>query len=87
MTGLILKVDCPDQHGIVAKISSFVAGYTGNLVEFSQFSDAPNEKFFARVEIDTTELSVEVDDFIAGFSTLGKSLSFSHSDFTFKDIL
>jgi formyltetrahydrofolate deformylase len=29
----------------------------------------------ARVEIDTTHLKVDVDDFIAGFSTLGKSLS------------
>jgi len=74
MTGLILKVDCPDQHGIVAKIASFISGYAGNLVEFSQFADAPNNKFFARLEIDTTELNVEVDEFIAGFKTLGKSL-------------
>ncbi len=74
MKGLILKVDCPDQHGIVAKIASYVADYAGNLVEFSQFTDAANDKFFARVEIDTSKLSVEVQDFIDGFKTLGKSL-------------
>lgn len=74
MQGLILKIDCPDQHGIVAKIASYVADYAGNLVEFSQFTDAKNEKFFARVEIDTTDLTVEVRDFVQGFDTLGKSL-------------
>lgn len=74
MKGLILKIDCPDQHGIVAKIASYVADYKGNLVEFSQFTDSANDKFFARVEIDTTDLSVDIDDFTAGFNTLGKSL-------------
>jgi formyltetrahydrofolate deformylase len=74
MKGLILKVDCPDQPGIVAKIASYVADYTGNLVEFSQFTDSANDKFFARVEIDTTNLSVEIEDFTDGFKTLGKSL-------------
>ena len=77
MKGLILKIDCPDQHGIVAKIASYVADYAGNLVEFSQFTDEPSSKFLARVEIDTTNLSVDIADFIAGFNTLGKSLDAS----------
>ncbi len=74
MKGLILKIDCPDQHGIVAKIASYVADYAGNLVEFSQFTDDQNAKFFARVEIDTSDLTVDVEDFVQGFETLGKSL-------------
>lgn len=74
MKGLILKINCPDQHGIVAKIASYVADYAGNLVEFSQFTDSSDNKFLARVEIDTTKLSVEIADFITGFKTLGKSL-------------
>ena len=75
MHGLILKIDCPDQHGIVAKLASYVADYAGNLVEFSQFTDEQHGKFFARMEIDTEDLSVDEVDFITGFSTLGKSLS------------
>ena len=81
MKGLILKVDCPDQHGIVAKIASYVADYAGNLVEFSQFTDPANKKFFARVEIDTANLSVDIDDFTDGFKTLGKSL---HATYHFR---
>lgn len=75
MEGLILKIHCPDQHGIVAKIASYVADYAGNLEEFSQFTDDDHAKFFARVEIDTTNLTVSPEDFINGFNTLGKSLS------------
>ncbi len=73
--GLILKLSCPDQPGIVAKIATYVAGHRGNLIEFAQFSDQLGRKFFARLEIETTDLDVEVPDFITGFGTLGRSLA------------
>lgn len=73
--GLILKLSCPDQPGIVAKISNYVASYSGNLVEFAQFTDKQSARFFARLEIETGGLAVEVDDFVEGFGTLGRSLS------------
>lgn len=72
--GLILKLSCPDQPGIVAKIASYAAGHGGNLVEFNQFSDQLGKKFFARLEMETADLNVDVQDFIAGFGTLGRSL-------------
>ena len=72
--GLILKIDCPDQPGLVAKIAGYVAQYEGNLVEFNQFTDRENERFFARLEIDTTSMKVGVDDFVVGFEVMGKAL-------------
>jgi formyltetrahydrofolate deformylase len=72
--GLILKLRCPDQPGIVAKIASYVAGHRGNLIEFNQFSDPIGAKFFARLEIESSELDVDAQDFIDGFGTLGRSL-------------
>ena len=72
--GLILKLSCLDQPGIVAKIANYVAGHRGNLVEFAQFSDQLGGKFFARLEIMTENLDVDVQDFIDGFGTLGRSL-------------
>ncbi|MGL4402037.1 MAG: formyltetrahydrofolate deformylase [Luteolibacter sp.] len=72
--GLILKLSCADQPGIVAKIAGYVAGHGGNLVEFAQFSDKLGGKFFARLEIETRTLDVHVDDFMEGFGTLGRSL-------------
>ncbi len=73
-SGLILKLACPDRPGIVARIASHVAAYSGNLLEFSQFTDREANRFFARLEIDTGGLEVEVDDFISGFGTLGRAL-------------
>lgn len=72
--GLILKLNCPDQPGIVAKVASYVADASGNLVELAQFSDALGGRFFARLEIDTRGLSGELDAFIDGFAELGRSL-------------
>lgn len=72
--GLILKIDCPDQPGLVAKIAGYVAQFAGNLVEFNQFTDKENNQFFARLEIDTAGMSVGVDDFITGFGVMGKAL-------------
>ena len=72
--GLILKISCPDQPGIVAKVANYVASHRGNLVEFAQFSDQLGGKFFARLEIETMDLDVDAQDFIDGFGTLGRSL-------------
>ena len=72
--GLILKVDCPDRPGLVARIAGYVSDHEGNLVEFNQFTDTANERFFARLEVDTSGLDVETDDFVSGFGTLGRAL-------------
>ena len=72
--GLILKMFCPDQPGIVAKVAGYVASHQGNLVEFEQFSDQLGGKFFARLEIETSRLDVEMGDFMDGFGTLGRSM-------------
>jgi len=72
---LILKISCPDSPGLVSKIANYIASYNANVVEFNQFADAVNDKFFARLEIDTTEASVSVEDLQEGFAVLGKSIS------------
>ena len=72
--GLILKIDCPDRPGLVARIAGYVSDHEGNLVEFNQFTDTANQKFFARLEVDTSGLDVETDDFVSGFGTLGRAL-------------
>lgn len=72
--GLILKLTCPDKPGLVARIANYGAEYLANLIEFNQFADREKKQFYARLEIDTSKMTVSVDDFIAGFSVLGKSI-------------
>ena len=72
--GLILKIDCPDRAGLVARIAGYVSEHEGNLIEFNQFTDAVGSRFFARLEIDTSGLRVETEEFVRGFGTLGRVL-------------
>lgn len=72
--GLILKLSCPDQSGLVARIAGHVSEYQANLVEFNQFIERARKIFFARLEIDTGGLEVPVDDFIASFEVLGRAI-------------
>ena len=82
-SGLILKLSSPDQPGIVAKIASYVAAHHGNLIEFSQFSDQIGKKFFARLEIDTTQLNIDVEQFKTNFNPLGQEL---HATWHFRNL-
>lgn len=75
MKGLILKIDCPDQSGIVAKIANYIADKKGNLTELNQFADSIHDSFFARFEINTTDLVSTIEDFISGFTPLAESLN------------
>ena len=75
MSGLVLKLSCVDAHGIVARVSNYIADFGGNLHELNQFSDRDQGKFFARFEIETPNLSVDTQTFIDGFREIGDSLN------------
>ena len=44
-----LKLQCPDQPGLVAKVAGFLAAHGGNIVDAQQFDDNLNNRFFMRV--------------------------------------
>ncbi|MGD1977853.1 MAG: formyltetrahydrofolate deformylase [Akkermansiaceae bacterium] len=73
--GLILKLSCPDEPGLVARIANHASGFRANLVEFNQFIEHDRGIFYARLEIDTDSLEVSVDDFIASFEVLGRAIN------------
>ncbi len=72
--GLILKISCPDKPGLVARIASHASEFSANLVEFNQFIDQGCRRFYARLEIDTGSLEIPIEDFIASFEVLGRSI-------------
>lgn len=74
MKGLILKIDCPDQQGIVAKVANYIADNHGNLTELHQFTDNENNKFFARFQIDASNIKGDLSDFTDSFKALGNTL-------------
>lgn len=58
---IILKLDCPDRTGLVARLTGFFAELGGNLLEVQQFTDKIAGWFFTRIEVDAGSLSEELD--------------------------
>ncbi len=72
---LILRLSCPDRVGLLARITGFVAGHGGNLLEVEQFTDALSGWFFARLAIDPRTLREGIPALRAAFEPLGKELA------------
>lgn len=68
-----LIVSCPDQRGIVAAVSSFIAKHGGLIVEADQHTDIENQWFFMRYEIAANTLSLSVEAFNHAFATIAAS--------------
>ncbi len=49
-THYILTLSCADRHGIVARVTGFLAEHGGFIVESTQFGDASTRQFFMRVQ-------------------------------------
>jgi formyltetrahydrofolate deformylase len=67
-TTAILLLSCPDQKGIVAAVSGFIAEHNGNILDADQYSMQPENMLFMRVEWDLKGFTLardELDDAIS----------------------
>ncbi len=63
-----LLVACPDQPGIIAAATAFVAEHGGNVIDLQQHTDHTDEAFFLRVEFELDAFDLardEIDDAFA----------------------
>lgn len=65
-----LTIACPDQVGIVARVSTFIAEHQGWIVEASHHSDPVTGWFFMRHEIRASSLALSLDDFSNAFAPI-----------------
>jgi formyltetrahydrofolate deformylase len=67
----ILLIKCPDRPGIVAAISTFLFGHGANITDLDQHSTAdpgtPGGVYFMRLELQTGELDVGLDELRRAF--------------------
>jgi formyltetrahydrofolate deformylase len=56
-----LTLSCPDRVGIVAAVSTFIAGHNGWIVEANHHADQDTQRFFMRQEILADSLSFDAD--------------------------
>lgn len=46
----IIRIHCPDQRGIVARVTDFIHRNNGNVVALDQHTDKQDDRFFMRIE-------------------------------------
>ncbi|MAM88236.1 formyltetrahydrofolate deformylase [Allohahella sp. A8] len=65
-----LVIACPDQVGLVAKVSNFLANYNGWITEASHHSDPSIGWFFMRNEIRASSLPFDIKGFVQAFQPI-----------------
>ena len=74
-----LIITCPDQVGIVAEVSRFIAEHQGWILEANHYSDPSSQWFFMRHVIDTASLPFGIDTFIDKFSPIAQRFNMEWS--------
>jgi formyltetrahydrofolate deformylase len=54
-TAYLINLACPDQAGIVARVSALLATEGGNILEANQFDDVETGRFFTRIVFTLTD--------------------------------
>ncbi|GFD69367.1 formyltetrahydrofolate deformylase [Alteromonas sp. KUL106] len=65
-----LVIDCPDQIGLVASVSQFLADHNATIVEANHHTDLSTGRFFMRHEISTDSLKLDHRSFVEEFTPL-----------------
>lgn len=77
-----LVVSCPDQKGIVARVSRFIAEQGGSITEAGQHSDLTTGRFFMRYEFHDDDMTEGVDGFREAFKHIADDFQM---DWSLKD--
>lgn len=74
MATTLLTLSCPDQVGLLSRISSFIGERGGNLIEVHQFTDPAAQWFFTRMAIDSHTLEMDLGELREVFQPLAQKL-------------
>ena len=74
-----LSASCPDQVGIIARVSGFIAEHNGWILESSYHSDNNENRYFMRMEIRASSLPCGADEFRRKFAPLATALDMDWS--------
>lgn len=70
-----LIISCPDQIGIVASVSDFIASHQGWITEAHQFADPSNHWFFMRYVVKADSLPFDIETFRERFAAIAEKFS------------
>lgn len=72
---LRLVMSCPDQVGIVARVSGFLAQYNGSILEANHHADLERGWFFMRNEIKASSLPFDAEKLSESFAPIAADLN------------
>ena len=75
MSTHILKLNCPDAVGLLARITGFIAASGGNLLDVSQYTDTASKWFFARLAFTGGRIEIAPETFRAEAEKLAIEMS------------
>lgn len=75
MTTHLLKLNCPDAVGLLARITGFIAASGGNLLDVSQYTDTTSRWFFARLAFTGGQIERSPEAFRAEVEKLASDMS------------
>ena len=70
-----LSASCPDQVGIIARVTGFIAEHQGWILESSFHADSLDGRYFMRIEVKADSLPFMLAEFRERFRPLGASLN------------
>lgn len=83
MNDIVFLIQCPDQKGLVAGITSFFSERDFNILHCQQYTDVQDSQYFMRIKLEDNS-SIERSELEAQFSsfaqTLGLTWSVRYSD-------
>ncbi|MGB0237319.1 MAG: formyltetrahydrofolate deformylase [Cycloclasticus sp.] len=85
-TTATLLAECPDQPGIIAKVTDFLAKHNGNIVDLEQHVDTADKHFFMRVEWQLDHFSIERESIQQAFSEQVSSTLQMNWQLAFSDV-
>ena len=74
----ILTWQCPDNTGVLAKVSQSLFEHGAFITETSQYSDPYTETFFSRIAFDDRNLTVSASEFIEALNELATPLNMKY---------
>jgi len=74
----ILTWQCPDNTGVLAKVSQSLFEHGAFITETSQYSDPYTDTFFSRIAFDDRNLTVSQEEFIQALNDLALPLAMDY---------
>ena len=78
ITQYILTWQCPDNSGVLAKVSQSLFSHGAFITETSQYSDPYTETFFSRIAFDDRNLTVSSSEFVDALDELAQPLAMQY---------